>query len=567
MSNLRSEAITSYDPSAFREVFENHFTYEAGFRRNVDRFAGRTALSDPETGRAWSYAELGREIDRLAAGLRAHGLRGGDVVLYQLFNCPEFACCYLATQRAGVIGSPVNFRLAAGEVAYILDDSRPVIYVYDTELTEVVQQALALAAHRPEFLVAVGDGELLPGAIDFADLSADTEPDLPAGALQVPDQPPYPLVFRETTRLYTSGTTGMPKGVALNSLVEVLSAHDVIMHFPLGPTDKTMNMTPWFHRGGLYSGGPNPVFYVGASAVVLRQFDPDRVLDLVEEQGLTFLIGAPTNLARLADSQQARARNLSTLRGIVTMGAPLEREAALRYQRLLTLRIFNGYGTTEAFWNTFLRPEDLPDGAGSAGRACTDDDVAVVHVYPGRIAEPDDVVARDGVEVGEVAIRSVKSGYAYVNQPEEQAAKFRDGWLYAGDLASWDANGLVTIVGRKDDMISSGGENIHPVQVEEVLNRHPGVADSVVVGVPDPEWGEVVVAYVVPRGEAPSAEDLEKHCLADQMLASYRRPRAYRFVPEVPLTATGKKMHYRVREAAIADQAAGSLIRPQTPEQ
>ncbi len=285
--------------------------------------------------------------------------------------------------------------------------------------------------------------------------------------------------------------------MSLNALVEVLSAHDVIMHFPLSPEDRTLNMTPWFHRGGLYSGGPNPVFYVGAEAVSLRQFDPAVVLDWVQEHGLTFLVGAPTNLALLSAEQQARPRDLSTLRGVVTMGAPLDRASCLRYQELLTARIFNGYGTTEAFWNTFLRPGDLPEHAGSAGRACTDDDVAVVRVYEDRVADPGDHVAKDGTEVGEVVVRSVKSGYAYVGQPEEQAARFRDGWLYIGDLATWDADEYVTIVGRKDDMIISGGENVHPTQVESVLNEHPGVADSAVVGVPDERWGELVVAYVV----------------------------------------------------------------------
>jgi acyl-coenzyme A synthetase/AMP-(fatty) acid ligase len=196
-------------------------------------------------------------------------------------------------------------------------------------------------------------------------------------------------------------------------------------------------MTPWFHRGGLYSGGPNPVLYVGARAVPLRQFDPATVLDWVQEHGLTYLIGAPTNLARLAAEQERRSRDLSTLRGIVTMGAPLDREACLRYQELLTPRIFNGYGTTEAFWNTFLRPADLPEHAGSAGQACTDDDVAVVRVYDDRLAEPEDLAAMDGSEVGEVIVRSAKCGYAYINQPDEQASRFHDGWLYIGDLATW----------------------------------------------------------------------------------------------------------------------------------
>jgi acyl-CoA synthetase (AMP-forming)/AMP-acid ligase II len=354
----------------------------------------------------------------------------------------------------------------------------------------------------------------------------------------------------------------MPKGVPLPGVVEVLSAHDVIMHFPLTPQDRTLNMTPWFHRGGLYSGGPNPVFYVGAEAVSMRSFDADICLDYVQEYGITFLIGAPTSLAMLADAQQQRPRDLSTLHGVVTMGAPLSREACLRYQELLTARIFNGYGTTEAFWNTFLRPADLPDRAGTAGRACTDDDVAVVRVYPDHLAEPSDTVAQNGEEIGEIIVRSPKCGYAYIDAPEEEAAHFRDGWLYIGDLATWDEQEYVTIVGRKDDMIISGGENIHPVQVEEVLSLHPGVADAIVVGIPDPKWGETVVAYIVRRDPGLTAQACEEHCRSHAMLAPYKRPRAYRFVDSLPFTATGKKMHYRVKEQAVADRDAGLLEQP-----
>jgi acyl-CoA synthetase (AMP-forming)/AMP-acid ligase II len=244
------------------------------------------------------------------------------------------------------------------------------------------------------------------------------------------------------------------------------------------------------------------------------------------------------------------------------MGAPLDREACLRYQQTLTPRIFNGYGTTEAFWNTFLRPEDLPDHAGSAGRACTDDDVAVVRVYEDRLADPSDTVPKDAQTVGEVAVRSVKSGYAYVNQPDEQDQRFRDGWLYIGDLATWDQDEYVSIVGRKDDMIISGGENVHPTQVEAVLAEHPGVADAAVVGLPDERWGEIVVAYVVASDPVLDAAALEAHCHGHPMLAAYKRPRRYRFVAELPMTATGKKVHYRVRELAIADAAEGLLQAP-----
>lgn len=553
-----------YDPAPFREVLEHHFTYLAGFERNTHRYARRPALHDPATGRRWTYAELGADVDRLAAGLAGAGAGRGDVVAFQLLNGPEFALLWLAAQRLGAIASPINFRLAPGETAHILDDSRPAVYVYDVALADAARAALETAAHRPATVVAVGERsgderearggcDPLAGAERFADLPAS-----PGGV----ELPGTATIYEETTRLYTSGTTGMPKGVSLNALVEVLSAHDVIMHFPLSPEDRTLNMTPWFHRGGLYSGGPNPVFYVGAEAVSLRQFDADTVLDWVQEHGLTFLIGAPPNLAMLAAAQQARPRDLRSLRGIVTMGAPLDREACLRYQDLLTARIFNGYGTTEAFWNTFLRPADLPAMAGTAGRACTDDDVAVVRIYEDRRAEPGDHAAKDGTEVGEVIVRSAKSGYAYVDQPEEQAANFRDGWLYIGDLATWDEDEYVTIVGRKDDMIISGGENVHPVQVEAVLNEHPRVADSAVVGVPDPKWGELVVAYVVAAGEGLTAAECERHCRGHAMLAPYKRPRAYRFVDEIPMTATGKKLHYRVRDRAREDASAGVLERP-----
>ncbi len=537
----------TYDASTYRTYFEHEFTYLAGFRRNVHRYARRTAMTDPATKASWTYAELGARVDALAAGLAQAGVAPGDVVLHQLFNSPEFAQLYLATQACGAVGAPVNFRLAAGETAHVVDDSEPTVVVYDTALTDTVAEALARARHRPALLVAVGEGDPLPGAIRLDDL-----------ALEGATPPPVTrTVYDETTRLYTSGTTGMPKGVPLNSLVEVFSAHDVIMHFPLAPEDRTLNMTPWFHRGGLYSGGPNPVFYLGAEVVPLRAFDPDRVLDLVAEHGLTYLIGAPTNLAMLARAQTAAPRDLSTLRGIVTMGSALEREACLRYQEVLTPRIFNGYGTTESFWNTFLRPDDLPEHAGAAGRACTDDDVRVVRVLDDRLAGPDEPVAQDGTEVGEIIIRSPKAGYAYVNSPRQEAEKFHDGWIHVGDLATWDADEYVTIVGRKDDMLISGGENVHPIQVEEAINALAGVADSLVVGVPDERWGQRVVAYVVREDPDLTAADLEAHCRGHAMLASFKRPWAYRFVDGLPLTATGKKVHYKARAQAAEDEAAG----------
>ena len=550
---------TDYDPSGFRRVFENHFTWAAAFERNTHRFAQRPALTDPSSGRTWNYAQLGEVTGRLVEGLRSRGVGTGDVISYQLMNVPEFAFLYIAAQGLRAVSSPMNFRLAPGETAFIFDSQTPTVFVYDVDDSDNVRQALELATHAPRILAGVGDGELLPGAVRFEELLADAAPTFHA--------PADASTWDETSRLYTSGTTGMPKAVPLTSLNEVLTAHDVIMHFPLAPTDKTMNMSPWFHRGGNYCAGPNTAFYVGAEVVTLPKFDPQVVLDSVQDYKLTYVIGAPTNLERLADAQEEHPRDLSSLHGIVTMGAPLDRAAALRYQRVLTPRIANGYGTTEAFWNTYLRPDDLPDAAGAAGRACLDDDVAVVKVFGDRIASPDEHAKKDGQEIGEVIMRSVKSGYAYRGNESEQAQKFRDGWVYPGDLATWDENEIVTVVGRKDDMIISGGENVHPVQVEEVLAGHEGVADSIVVGLPDGHWGEVVVAYVQPRegkltDAAEAARELDAYLRASVALADYKRPRRYTFVSELPYTATGKKQHFKLKEQSPQDAADGKFVAP-----
>lgn len=552
-----------YDPGRFKDYFEHQMTYVAGFRRNVARYGNATALIDPPSGRAWTYAELGADVERCAALLAARGVGRGDRVMYQLFNGVEFALLYLATQRLGAISVPVNYRLAPGETAHILRDSEPAVFIVDAECAEAAAQALERAGATPAVLVVGAAETAETGPAGWEDFSAaldqdnGTPPDLPADF----------STYEESTRLYTSGTTGMPKGVALPSIVEVMSAHDVIMHFPLAPTDRTLNMTPWFHRGGLHSGGPTPAFYIGAGVVPLRSFHPGTVLDWVGEYGLTFLIGAPTTLEMIAAEQEKQPRELGTLKGIVTMGAPLDRAAALRYQELLTPRIFNGYGTTEAFWNTFLRPEDLPERAGTAGRSCTDDDVAVVKVFPDRRGRPDELAAQDGAEAGEMIMRSPKAGYSYVNLPAVEEEKFHDGWLYPGDMATWDEDGFVTILGRKDDMIISGGENIHPVQVEGVLAEHPAVLDAVVVGVPDEHWGQRVVAYVIRSGDAGAAGDtdagaLDAFCLAHPGLADFKRPRAYRFVDEVPVTATGKKMHFKLAETAKQDLADGNFSAP-----
>ena len=343
----------------FKSVFEREYTWIEGFMRNVRRFADKPAVIDPESGREWSYAALNCEVNALAAAFREDGVGKGDVVMYQLLNCPAFVFAYIATQKLGAVSCPQNYRLSAGEIAMNIDDSRPTVFMFEAERADVIRLAVEMARFKPKRLVCVnGEAE---GAVKYEAYVAGR-----AAAEQSVEH----SIYDETTRLYTSGTTGRQKGVPLTSINEVLSAHDVMIHFPMNHTDKTMNTTPWFHRGGLHCAGPCPALYAGATLYIMRRFNAEKCLEYIEKYGLTFVVGVPTVLEALSDAQDREGRDLSSLRGIVTMGSALERAACIRYQKTLTPNIFNGYGTTETFWNTFLRPFDLPENAGTAGGSC-----------------------------------------------------------------------------------------------------------------------------------------------------------------------------------------------------
>ena len=416
--------------SMFREVFEEDFTYIRGFMRNVRRYPGKTAVIDPLSERKWDYEGLNCDVNRFANALLDHGVGKGDVVLYQLLNSIEYLYCYLAPQKLGAVNSPANYNFSPGESSVCLSTSAPKVYVYDSSLKDMAVKALALVQEKPEVVIMVGDGELPEGHVRYEEFVAGYPATEPAADY-------VPNMYDEVMRLYTSGTTGKPKGVPLYNANEVMSAHDVLMHFPMNLTDKTMNTTPWFHRGGIHSGGPNPTLFAGGTIVIMRNFQSLLTLKYVEKYKITFIIGVPSIIKMLVRHQQKYNADLSSLKGIITMGAPFERADCLKVHEFLTKNLFNGYGTSETFWNTFLRPYDLPEMAGTAGRSCTDDEVRVVKVYEDRKAEPDDLAAMDECDTGEVIIRTPKSAYCYYNNPAEDAAKFYKGWMYTGDLATW----------------------------------------------------------------------------------------------------------------------------------
>ena len=549
----------TYDCEMFKKTFESEFTWLNGFMRNVRRFGYKSAAFDPMSGKIWTYADLNSDSNRFANAMKASKVKKSDVVFVQLFNSPQFLFGYIASQKIGAIFNPANFNLSPGETAEIIDHNKPKVYVYDAEIVQTAVDALSLCSHKPEVVIAVNvtsksftlpEGHILYE--DYVKIASEENPPI--------DFNPY--FYDEVVRLQTSGTTGTPKGVPLNNVNEVLSAHDVIMHFPLNPTDVTMNMTPWFHRGGLHSGGPTPTLYAGAAMVILRTFNPKNCIDYVEKYGITFMTGVPSILTLLASRQEKHPKDISTLKGIITMGSPLEKEACIRFQNVLTPNIFNGYGTTESFWNTFLRPFDFPEMAGTAGRSCTDDEVRIVKVYDDKKAEPDDVVPTDNKTEGEIIISCpCKSTYSYVNNPEAAEEKFYKGWMYTGDIGTWDEKQFITVAGRKDDMIISKGENIYPARIEEVLNCHPKVYECIVTGVPDSTRGESVAAYVIPEDDSLTVAELAEYCSQSPNISKYQAPRYYRFVTELPHTATGKKQHFIIKKQAEQDLKDGLLIK------
>ena len=232
----------------FKETFEREYTWLNGFLRNVSRFKNRTAVFDPATGRKWTYPELNAECNKFANAMKADGVKKSDIVFNQLYNSPYFVFSYIAPQKLGAIANPANFNLSPGETAEIINHNKPKVYVYDSAITETAVKALKIAKHKPEVVIMadyLGKYDEAPeGHIKYEDYVKGFSEENPPIDFE-------PHIYDEVLRLQTSGTTGTPKGVPLNNINEVLSAHDVIMHFPLSPYDKTMNMTPWSYTDTL----------------------------------------------------------------------------------------------------------------------------------------------------------------------------------------------------------------------------------------------------------------------------------------------------------------------------
>ncbi len=549
---------TTYDDTMFRETFEHEFTWLNGFLRNSRRFASRKALIDPVCNKSWSYKELNNISNKFANALQSDGIKKDDVVMGALINCPEFVFCYTGPRKIGAIFNPINPGLSASETALLIDFNKPKVLIYSMDAAKMIVKAISLAKYPPERVILADNLkniEVPNGHILFEEYIENHDSSNPVMNFR-------PHIYDEVLRMCTSGTTALPKSVPVNDINDVMTAHNVALVNKIDRTSVTLNLTPWFHRGGAHMGGICPTLYMGGTIVVMRNFSPAVTLKWVQQYRITHMTGAPISFEMLTRIQEKNYIDVSSLECIVSMGAPLDQELCKRFMKYLCKNVMNGYGTTETLANCYLHEDALPDCAGSVGEACIDDDVRVIKVYADHKGDPDEMVPNDGKTVGEVVIWApAVSTYSYYNAPDLEKDKFANGWMYTGDLATWDENFYITINSRKDDMIICSGENIYPTQIEEVIDSYDKVEDSMVTSIPDKIRGQEVVAYIKASDSSLTEKEIATFCRKSDKLSSFKCPRWYKIVDELPRTATGKKQHHIMKKQAEDDFKAGLLIR------
>jgi acyl-CoA synthetase (AMP-forming)/AMP-acid ligase II len=498
-------------------------------RLSPDRLAAK------DSRRALTYAQFEERATRLANAFEALGLAPGDRLAIYAHNCLEWMELYAACAKSGVVAVPVNFRLTAPEVQYVLEDCGATALFAGAELVEVAASVRSAVGIRPDALVQIGGERTAPGFRAYEDV-------LRLGS----DRPPRARVRSEDpwTVMYTSGTTGKPKGAVRShrsyALFYLLNA----VEFGFGREDVGLAVMPLCHVNSVFYGF---VFtYLGAAVSIYdrRSFDPEHLLGVLAHERITFTSLVPTHyVMMLGLPDQVRASHeLGHVSKLLVSSAPARRETKLAIMECFPRsRLFEAYGSTEAGLVTLLRPEQQFDKLGSIGRE-------IVGTGRLRLLDAEGREVPDG-EVGELFARTPTSFDRYWNRPDATERAFRDGYCTAGDMARRDADGFYNLVDRKSNMIITGGEKVYPSEVEQALAGHPDVAEVAVIGIPDEKWGEAVAAVVVPRpGREPTPGEVVEW--ARRQLAGYKCPRTVRLIrdEEMPRTATGKILHRVLRD-------------------
>lgn len=501
-----------------------------GFRHHAQSAPHREAVILDD--RAVTYGELHRTVNRLANGLAAQGIGFERKVAFLLYNGLEFFTVSLACATLQAIAVPINYHFKTSEIAHILQDSDAEFLVVDQRLVAMVLPLLdRLPLLPPERILVVG-GPVPAGLTDyhsFVAAQSDGEPD------------PEVDGMGGGTMIYTSGTTGMPKGVYRPNEAALMESRirRFVALYGFSSSDVHLMTSPNYHSApNVYA---RAQLLIGATVVVMRRFDAEECLQLIERYRVTTTHMVPTQFHRIL-GLPAAVRNrydISSLRAVIHAGAPCP--VHIKYGIMDFFgrdKVYEYWGATEVT-GTAISPQEWLRKPGSVGKA-----------NPGTVIQivDDDGNALGPGEIGEIWVKAPHTQFSYYKDPHKTETAVRPGgFITVGDMGYLDADGYLYIVDRRNDMIISGGVNVYPAEIEAVLLQHAAVADAAVIGVPDDEWGEAMVAFVVLRpGVEATPEELQAHCAAH--LANYKVPRTWRLVSELPRDASGKLFRRRLRD-------------------
>lgn len=487
------------------------------------------AVIDHESGRRFSFRDLNTRANRVANALTRGGIAQGDRVALLLMNGVEFVESFFALAKIGAVVVPVNWRLTAQELSFILKDAGAETLIYGHDFSEVVTELhdRGRAATDIDRWIEVGQAERrAPFADDYDTMLADSSDEEPTIGARDDD-----LLFI----MYTSGTTGLPKGAMHTHATVLWATFTIKATADIRFADRYTIALPLFHVGAL-----TPVIgniHGGITSVLLRQFDPSAMWRIFAEERITTSLAVPAMLNFMLQVPGREQYDHSALRWIMSGASPVPVALMERY-RDLGIEIHQVYGLTECCGpGCLISPDQAMQRIGSTGKAFFHTDVRVVD-SEGRDVAPG--------EPGEVIIRAPHNMVGYWNNPRATADAIRDGWLHTGDVALIDEDGFVTIHDRLKDMLISGGENVYPAEIENVILQHDMVADVAVIGLPSPRWGESAFAVVVPKDASLTERDILAHC--EGKLARFKQPRGAAFVTEIPRNPTGKPLKRILRD-------------------
>jgi fatty-acyl-CoA synthase len=461
-----------------------------------------------------TFGEINDRVNRLANAIDGLGIKKGDRAGVLMFNCSQYLEIYFAMAKLGIILVPLNYRLTGKELQYILDDSAPKIIFIGDEFQDTISSIRNLLPYVQHYVVS---GEKKFDDILEYELLLDGYPELePAVEIDINDSQ---LI------IYTSGTTGKPKGALIShSNTFWTCVMQRLFYENLNEGDSTLVVAPLYHTGA-QNNFTIPMMNLGGKIVIMKRVDPVEVVETIQREGITTALLLSTLLQMIFELPNLNHYDLTTLRYVVTGGAPISERTLNDFYRHMGYHVCHGYGLTEGTAITaVLSPQEGGRKKGSIGKALFPVEVKIVgdqdkECLPG--------------EVGELIQRGPTVMKEYWGNPRETRETIKNGWLHTGDLARYDEENFIYIVGRKKDMIISGEENIYPAEIEQLLVSHPKIKEAAVIGVPDTKWGEAVKAIVVCKpGEKLTVEEVIAY--SKQHMASYKKPRFVEFIDELP---------------------------------